>query len=76
MTRSLVVDFGPRLHYDTQCEPGNVCLDGNCRASSHDDDVPAKRSPSKGKACGYDGDCDPGSRCIKGSGPEGVCIGH
>ena len=65
--------------YDSQCEPGNVCLDGNCtrsHSSGDDDDVPVKRSPSKGKTCGYDDDCDPGARCIKGSGPEGVCIGH
>jgi hypothetical protein len=87
MTRSLVVvtilcltsTSALACMYDTQCEPGNVCLDSNCvraHSSSDDDDVPAKRSPSKGKACGYDGDCGPGSRCIKGSGPEGVCIGH
>jgi len=39
------------------------------------DNVPVKRA-TKGKTCDYDGDCDPGSRCIKGSGPEGVCLGH
>jgi hypothetical protein len=51
--------------YDTQCEQ-----------SGGDDDVPVKRSPSKGKTCGYDDDRDPGARCIKGSGREGVCIGN
>jgi hypothetical protein len=29
-----------------------------------------------GKSCFDDGDCSQGSHCIKGSGPEGVCIGH
>jgi hypothetical protein len=66
--------------FDTECKPGTACVDGNCSrdmlSGSGDDDVSAKRSPSKGKACGYDGDCDPGSRCFKGSGPEGVCLGH
>jgi hypothetical protein len=63
---------------DSDCERGTICLDGTCiRASgSGDDEAPVRRSPAKGKTCGYDGDCDPGSRCIKGSGPEGVCLGH
>ena len=29
-----------------------------------------------GKSCEYDSDCREGFRCIKGSGLEGVCIGH
>ena len=65
--------------YDTECEPGTMCLKGACvrvHSGSGDDDVPVKQNPSKGKTCGYDGDCDPGSRCIRGSGPEGVCLGH
>ena len=65
--------------FDTDCEPGSMCLDGTCvraLSGSGDDDVPVKRSPPNGKTCGYDGDCDPGSRCTKGSGPEGVCLGH
>jgi hypothetical protein len=64
--------------FDTECKPGTTCVDGNCGRDllSGSDDVPAKRSPSKGKTCGYDGDCDPGSRCFKGSGLEGVCLGH
>ena len=63
---------------DTECKPGTTCVDGSCSRDmlSGSDDVPAKRSPSKGKTCDYDGDCDPGSRCFKGSGPEGVCLGH
>ena len=66
--------------FDSECKPGTSCTDGVCDrdllSGNGDDNVPVKRSPSKGKACGYDGDCDPGSRCIKGSGPEGVCLGH
>jgi hypothetical protein len=65
--------------YDTECEKGNMCLEGTCvrvHSGGGDDDAPVKRSPSKGKTCSDDGDCDPGSRCIKGSGPEGVCLGH
>jgi hypothetical protein len=63
---------------DSECERGTMCLDGTCVRDmlSGSDEVPVKRSPAKGKTCGYDGDCDPGSRCIKGSGPEGVCLGH
>ena len=66
--------------FDTECKPGTSCTDGVCGrdllSGSGDNDAPVKRSPPKGKTCGYDGDCDPGSRCIKGSGIEGVCIGH
>ena len=66
--------------FDSECKPGTSCTDGVCDrdllSGNGDDNVPVKRSPSKGKACGYDGDCDPGSRCIKGSGSEGVCLGH
>jgi hypothetical protein len=87
MTRSLVIvailcltsTAALACMYDTECEQGNICLDGTCvraHPSSDDDDAPVKRSPLKGKTCGYDGDCDPGSRCIKGSGPEGVCLGR
>jgi hypothetical protein len=87
MTRSLIViailcltsTSALACMYDTECKPGNICLDGICaraHSTSDDDNVPVKRSPSKGKTCGYDGDCDPGSRCIKGSGPEGVCLGR
>jgi len=87
MTRSLVVvtilcltsTSAFACMYDTECKPGNICLNGNCLralSGSGDDDVPVKRVPPKGKTCGYDGDCDPGSRCIKGSGPDGVCLGH
>ena len=56
-----------------------MCLDGACirylDSDDSQDNVPVKRA-TKGKTCDYDGDCDPGSRCIKGSGPEGVCLGH
>jgi hypothetical protein len=64
--------------YDSDCERGNMCLDGTCVRDmlSGSDEAPVKRSPPNGKTCSYDGDCDPGSRCIKGSGPEGVCLGH
>ena len=66
--------------FDSECKPGTSCTDGVCDrdllSGNGDDNVPVKRSRSKGKACGYDGDCDPGSRCIKGSGSEGVCLGH
>ena len=66
--------------FDTECKRGTSCTAGKCDRDLlegwGDNDAPVKRSPSKGKTCGYDGDCSPGSRCIKGSGPEGVCIGH
>jgi hypothetical protein len=64
--------------FDTDCKPGSTCRDSMCSGdlpSDNDhDDVPVKRST--GKTCVYDDDCQPGSRCIKGSGIEGVCIGH
>jgi hypothetical protein len=64
--------------FDTDCKPGTSCTDGVCDrdllSGNGDDNVPVKRPT--GKTCGYDGDCSPGARCIKGSGPEGVCIGH
>jgi hypothetical protein len=64
---------------DTDCKPGFACLDSTCgiehRAGEADDDVPMKRAAT-GKSCFDDGDCSQGSHCIKGSGPEGVCIGH
>jgi hypothetical protein len=64
--------------FDTDCKPGTSCTDGVCDrdllSGNGDDNVPMKRSI--GKTCYYDGDCSPGSRCIKGSGIEGVCIGH
>ena len=63
---------------DTDCESGTMCLDGVCThgpsSDIGDDNDPPKRAT--GKTCAYDGDCSPGSRCIKGSGTEGVCIGH
>jgi hypothetical protein len=61
---------------DSECESGTMCLDSVCIPSlgSDQDDVPVKRPT--GKTCGDDGDCSPGARCVKGSGPEGVCIGH
>ena len=62
--------------YDSECKTGSVCVDGTCSRNLLEDDIPEKRTPSKGKTCGYDGDCDPGARCIKGSGPEGVCLGR
>jgi hypothetical protein len=63
---------------DSECERGTMCLEGTCVRDmlSGSDEAPVKRSPPNGKTCGDDGDCDPGSRCIKGSGPEGVCLGH
>jgi hypothetical protein len=63
---------------DSECESGTMCLDSVCvpglSSDSGQDNVPVKRPT--GETCDYDGDCSPGSRCIKGSGPEGVCIGH
>jgi hypothetical protein len=66
--------------YDTECKTGSICTSGECvRAYSSDEDndapAPAKRV-TKGRTCIGDGDCDPGSVCIKGSGAEGVCLGH
>jgi hypothetical protein len=64
--------------FDTDCKPGSKCLDGVCSgdllSSNGNDNVPVKRATAK--TCHYDSDCSPGSRCIKGSGIEGVCIGH
>jgi hypothetical protein len=64
--------------FDNDCKPGSVCMDGVCsgnlNAGSNDDNAPTKRAT--GKSCFDDGDCSEGSRCIKGSGLEGVCIGH
>jgi hypothetical protein len=62
---------------DDECATGTICVNGACipALSNDDDDAPVKRA-TKGKTCDYDGDCDQGSRCIKGSGPEGVCLGH
>jgi len=65
--------------FDNDCKTGTTCVDGICSrdllSGSGDDDAPVKRART-GKVCDYDGDCDPGSRCIKGSGPEGICLGH
>ena len=63
---------------DSDCETGTMCVDGVCThgLSSDIDDGNAPPKRATGKTCGDDGDCSPGSRCIKGSGPEGVCIGH
>ena len=63
---------------DTDCESGTMCLDGVCThgLSSDIGDGNARPKRATGKTCGYDGDCSPASRCIKGSGTEGVCIGH
>jgi hypothetical protein len=62
---------------DDECATGNICVDRNCIhvLTNDDDDAPVKRA-TKGKTCYDDGDCQPGSQCIKGSGLEGVCIGH
>jgi hypothetical protein len=64
--------------FDTDCKPGSTCLDGVCSGALHSGDdnnnVPMKRAT--GKSCFDDSDCSQGSRCIKGSGTEGVCIGH
>ena len=63
---------------DSDCESGTICLDGVCTHALNSDigDGDALPKRATGKTCGDDGDCSPGSRCIKGSGPEGVCIGH
>jgi hypothetical protein len=64
--------------FDADCKPGHSCIDGACTAdlpSDNDSDTaPLKRTT--GKSCEDDNDCSQGSRCIKGSGFEGVCIGH
>ena len=64
--------------FDTDCKTGTKCLDGVCNgvdvnSGDTDDNVPMKRTS---KTCEYDSDCSQGSLCIKGSGLEGVCIGH
>ena len=64
--------------YDTDCKTGTVCITGACtpvHSTDDDNDAPAKRV-TKGKTCYDDGDCEEGSRCIRGTGPEGVCLGH
>jgi hypothetical protein len=61
--------------FDSDCQPGTMCLDGFCTrylSGDRDDDVPVKPPGT----CDDDGDCGPGSRCIKGSNPWGVCLGH
>jgi hypothetical protein len=64
--------------FDTDCKPGHMCMDGACTADlpsgDENDNVPMKRTT--GKSCEYDSDCSQGSRCIRGSGLQGVCIGH
>jgi hypothetical protein len=69
--------------FDTDCKPGSTCVDSVCsdelrkdqgELPSGDANVPMKRRTSK--TCEDDSDCSQGSRCIKGSGLEGVCIGH
>ena len=64
--------------FDTDCKPGTKCMDSVCsgvevNTDDTDDNVPMKRTS---KSCEYDSDCSQGSRCIKGSGLEGVCLGH
>ncbi len=63
---------------DSECEFGTICLEGVCtRAQNSDngeDNTPVKQPTNK--TCYDDNDCTPGSRCIKGSGIDGVCIGH
>jgi hypothetical protein len=68
--------------FHTDCKPGTTCVDGQCigePAGDADDsgDAHDKRATGKTwKTCAYDSDCSQGSRCIKGSGLEGVCLGH
>jgi hypothetical protein len=76
--------------FNTDCKPGSTCLDGVCsdelRSGNDHDDLPSGNAhdnvPMKGatgktwKTCHYDSDCSQGYSCIKGSGFEGVCIGH
>jgi hypothetical protein len=70
--------FAGSCVFDTDCKPGHSCMDGVCTGdmpSANDNDyVPTKRTD--GKSCEDDGDCKQGARCIKGSGFQGVCIGH
>jgi hypothetical protein len=65
--------------FDTDCKPGTKCMDSVCsgvevNTDDTDDNVPKKRAT--GKSCEDNSDCGQGSLCIKGSGLEGVCIGH
>src|SRR4051794_39416630 len=46
--------------FDSECKTGSVCVDSVCSRNLLEDDIPEKRTPSKGKTCGYDGDCDGG----------------
>ena len=65
--------------YDSQCEPGNVCLDGNCtrsHSSGDDDDVPVKRSPSKGKTAATMMIATQLLVGLRAQVQRGVCIGH
>jgi hypothetical protein len=62
-------------------KPGTMCVDGECigetasdAADSGEAHGPMKRAT--GKTCFTDSDCSQGSHCIKGSGFQGVCIGH
>jgi hypothetical protein len=76
--------------FHTDCKPGSTCVDGVCSdelrsGNDHDDlpssdandNVPMKRATGKTwKTCDDDSDCSQGFRCIKGSGLQGVCLGH
>ena len=68
--------------FDTDCNPGSTCVDNVCSdklrsGNDQDDNVPMKPAPRKtSQTCEDDSDCRQGSSCIKGSGLEGVCIGH
>jgi hypothetical protein len=62
--------------FDSDCQPGTMCLDGLCTryiSGDQQDETPVK---PPGKTCDDDGDCDQGSRCVKGSAPWGICLGH
>jgi hypothetical protein len=65
--------------FNTDCKlPSSTCQDGICvgdpAPDNADDNVPTKRAT--GKTCFDDSDYSQGSQCVKGSGFEGVCIGH
>jgi hypothetical protein len=68
--------------FHTDCKPGTTCVAGKCigepvRDADDSGDAHDKRATGKTwKTCAYDSDCSQGSRCIKGSGLEGVCLGH